>query len=233
MKRISLWVLAAAAILALADPGWARDGGGGMGYFAFGWRQVDVDELNVVLKGKGYPAFSDGYFLLGGGGHAVIRYNLIVGGEGHGLVRRQQSGLARRTSISGGYGFFNVGYSLYRTDELRVYPLLGLGGGSLQLDISERAVTSFGQILDDPGRSAQVSTGGLLLDLALGADYLLALREDKDSQSGMVFGLRAGYTWAPLKGEWRLAEADVAEGPPAGIEGAYVRLVIGRGTLGK
>lgn len=233
MRYRAAGALAAAAVLALAAPGWARNGGGGAAYFAFGWRQVDLDGLNAALSGGGYPAFSDRYFLMGGGGHAVVGYDLILGGEVHGLVRRQDSGLARRTAVSGGYAVFNVGYSLYRSAGLMVYPLVGLGGGSLQLEVSERAMPSFAEVLDDPGRGSRLTTGGLLLDLALGADYLLALREGKDSRGGLVFGVRAGYTWAPLEGDWRLDGTDVAEGPDAGIEGPYVRLVIGRGSRGK
>jgi hypothetical protein len=159
---------------------------------------------------------------------------VIIGGEGHLLVGDESEAAISsgdyKTSLSAAYGFFNVGYLVYSKDDLHVYPLVGLGGGELWLKIGPH---SFDDILENPQRSAELSTGGFLLNLALGADYLWKLKEDEKSEGGLVFGLRVGYTFAPAKGEWTADGIDISGGPEVGITGPYIRFMIGGGGKSK
>ena len=206
--------------------------GGGRGYFMCGGSIVDIDALNSRLEGKGYSKFSDSFFSLGGGGYAVIN-RVIIGGEGHGLIGRDETSGNYKTSLSAGYGFFDLGYIVYSTGYLNVYPLLGLGGGGINFKIVEREAPSFDEVLDDPKRSIELSTGGFLLNVALGTDYLLKLGEDEEGEGGFVFGLRVGYTLAPVKGDWDMDGTEISGGPEVGITGPYIRLMIGGGGISR
>lgn len=209
--------------------------GGGRGYFMFGGSIIDIKSLNSKLDSKGYPKFPDNFISLGGGGHGIIG-KVIIGGEGHGLIGRETTGGSKtyKTSISAGYGFFNFGYIVYSTKGLSVYPLLGLGGGGMSFKIVEReTIPSFDDVLNNPKRSANLSTSGFLLNLALGTDYLLKLEEDKKREGGLVFGLRIGYTFALIKGSWKMDGIEISGGPEIGITGPYIRLMIGGGGSGK
>jgi len=168
--------------------------GGGRGYFMFGGNIIDIKSLNSKLESKGYSKFSDNFISFGGGGHGIIG-KVIIGGEGHGLAGRETTSGSYKTSIGAGYGFFNVGYLIYTTGAINIYPILGLGGGGIGVKIIEKGTPSFDEVLDNPKRSAELSTGGFLLNLALGADYLLKLGEDEKGGGGLVFGLRIGYTY--------------------------------------
>jgi len=208
----------------------AKKEGRKMGYFMFGGNIIDIKTLNSKLKNKGYSELSDNFISLGGGSHRIIN-RVIIGGEGHRLIGREVTSKGYRTSIDIGYGFFNSGYILYSVSDLRIYPLLGLGGGGMNLNIVEKDSPSFDEILTNPKRGATLSTGGFLLNLAVGADYLLKLAEDEEGRGGLIFGLRAGYIFAPIKGDWEMDGIGISGGPQAAITGPYIRIMIGGGGI--
>lgn len=205
---------------------------GGGGYFMFGWNLLDIEELNSKLENKGYSALSDNFISFGGGGHGIIN-KLIIGGEGHGLIGQEVTSGNYKSSLSVGYGFFNLGYIIISAGNLKVYPLLGLGGGGMSLRIIEKTPLSFDELLDNPKRMAELSTGGFLLNLSLGTDYLLNLESDAEGGGGLLVGLRFGYTFTPLKGDWKMDEVDISDAPQLGITGPYIRLIIGGGGYGR
>ena len=208
--------------------------GGGMGYSMFGRGTIDIKALNSKLESKGYSTLSDNFFSVGGGGHGIINNRLIIGGEGHSLLGKEVTSGNYKSSMHIGYGFLNLGYIVYSVKELRVYPLIGLGAGGMNLKIVEDVTSlSFDEVLDDPKRKIELSTGGFLLNLALGIDYLLKFAEDEKGKAGMTFGLRAGYTFSPFKGAWTMDELEIAGAPEMGITGPYIRLMIGGGGIDK
>ena len=208
--------------------------GAGMGYAMFGVGTLDIKDLNAKLESKGYTAISDNLISMGGGGHGIIKNKVIIGGEGHALVSEETTSGHHTTRIGVGYGLFDLGYIVYSSKDVRVYPLIGLGGGGLSLRIVEEETSlSFDEVLDNPRRSAELVTGGFLVNLALGVDYLLQLNEDERGRGGLIFGLRAGYTLSPVKGDWNLDEVAISGGPDMGITGMYVRLMIGGGGFSK
>ena len=211
----------------------AREGGG-MGYFMFGWSTLDIEALNSRLESKGYSSMSDNFFSFGGGGHGIIKNRVIIGGEGHGLLVEEVTSGNYKNSVNVGYGFFNVGYIVYTKKQLRLYPLLGLGGGGMNLKIREKPVSlSFDDILNDPERSVELSTGGFLLSFAVGMDYLLILGKDEEEKGGLVFGLRAGYILSPFKSGWKMDEIEISGAPDMDITGPFIRLMFGGGGFEK
>jgi hypothetical protein len=45
----------------------------------------------------------------------------------------------------------------------------------------------------------------------------------------MMTGVRAGYNFTPLKGDWMFNQSTAAGGPDIGITGPYVQFMIGGG----
>ena len=210
--------------------------GGGKGYFMLGGNIIDIKSLNSKLESKGYSKFSDNFISFGGGGHGIIG-KVIIGGEGHTLIGEETTSGSYKSSIEAGYGFFNMGYLIYTTGIVNVYPILGLGAGGMSVKIIEKGTPSFDEVLDNPmdnsKKSVELSTGGFLLNLAFGADYLLKFGGDEKGGGGLVFGLRIGYTFTPAKGDWEMDGIDISGGPDVGITGPYVRLMVGGGGFGK
>lgn len=208
--------------------------GGGMGYSMFGTSRIDIEDLNAKLESKGYSSIPDNFFSVGGGGHSIINNRLIIGGEGHALLGEEVTTGNKKNSIYIVYGFFNLGYILYSVQELRVYPLLGLGGGGMNLNITEEVTSlSFDEVLDNPKRGVELSTDGFLVNLAFGIDYLLKLGEDEKGKGGLVLGLRAGYTLSPFKSDWTTDKIEISGAPETAITGPYIRLMIGGGGISK
>ncbi len=206
---------------------------GGMGYFMTGVGINDIGNLNSVLKDHAYWDMSDMFYSIGGGGHAIIK-RFIIGGEGHNIIGDAVTSGNTKTSLWGGYGMANVGYLAFATKRLRLYPLVGFGGGGLIFKIVDtQGSPSFQELLDNPTRSVEMSTGCLLVSVSFGLDYLIVQEETERGVGGMILGFRAGYNFALSKGEWEFDDVEVSNGPEIGFTGPYVRLMIGGGGVGK
>lgn len=236
---------AAAAALAVALLMWPaaavaqeidEEEGRGGGYFQAGFMMLDVDELNASLIGAGYPGLDDSYLTLGGGGFGMTG-RFLLGGEGHAVVGSAETTAdgALEVRLGGGYGLFRVGYLAYSVEGLDVFPMIGVGGGGMNLSLLERSAPTFDDVLADPQRSSNLSTGTFLLDGSVAVFYRPSFaqtepdpEEEEDDRGGLLLGLQAGYTFAPGNSSWRLdAINTVAGGPDTKLQGFYVRLSIG------
>ena len=208
---------------------------GGSGYFMFGWNAPNFDALTASLRMQGYPAFSEEALAYGGGGHFYFN-RLLFGGEGH-AFKSKKGNVARargdfETTLEAGYGLFTLGYMLVPHDRLQLYPMFGFGGGVVKLKIVEKNPPSFEDVLDAPGRSAELFNGGLLLNLGFGADTWLGIHRERADYNGVMLGLRAGYLFTPLSGDWHLDEKKIRGGPEYDFTGPYARVLIGLGAVG-
>ncbi len=223
--------------LLIASPGSAQ----ARGAFQIGVQELETAGLNGSLVSSGFPAFDDAALTLGGFGFGTVG-DLIIGGEGHGIFPLEEDapGGEYRSRLTGGYGFFNLGYMAVSTRNLDVYPMIGIGGGATVVDIVERSSPTFDDVLDDPGTSSRLTGSTFLLSGSIGADYRFGVDRrrrsrrdrdrdhDDDRNAGLFVGVRAGWIWAPGDTRWELDQLnDVAGGPSTVTEGLFVRLSIG------
>jgi hypothetical protein len=205
---------------------------GSMSFFMIGAQRLDLDELDERMRAAGYPALDRDFLSIGGGGLAV-RNRLLIGGEGHGLISPSTTALQDRfrTRITGGYGVFDLGYLLVTGATIDLYPVVGIGGGGLSIEIIERGPVSFDDVLRDPGRSTRLTSGVLVLDASLGLTYrttTAARRARPGGTAGLALSIRGGYTLSPVRGEWQVdGVGDVAGAPDARLRGPYLRGSIG------
>ncbi len=205
--------------------------GGGMGYFSIGGCKLVIDDLNTRLKNKNYPEFEDRFFSMGGGGVGIV-HRLMIGGEGHGMINKSITSGDYDVSLAAGSGFFDIGYIAYATRGFFIYPMLGIGGGGMTLKmINTSGDPSFDDILTNPSRMVILTAGGLLLDLSLGMNFVFSKATNEYSGGGFMFGVRVGYTFTPVKDDWRLEEMKITGGPETGIIGPYIRFQIGGGGI--
>ncbi|MBN2415500.1 hypothetical protein JXO52_06645 [bacterium] len=234
MKAIRTVVFFFIAVCLLSGGAAAQDRAekAGMGYSIFGQSYVGIDDLNEALKGKGYGALSDKFFSVGGGGHTIVNGRWILGGEGHTLLGDAVVTGDVTSSLMIGYGFFDIGYLLFSKADLNFYPLLGIGGGGMSLNIGEDiAMISMDEALDNPNRGISLSTAEFLLNIGVGLDYLIAFGRDETGRGGMLLGVRAGYTFSPFSGGWSVGDVEVTGAPEIGITGPYIRIMIGGGGV--
>lgn len=206
---------------------------GGMGYSMLGSGFLSISDLNARLESNGYSAISGGFFSVGGGGHGIFNNKWIIGGEGHTLMGGSDTDGNYSTSLIVNQGFFDVGYILYSTGDLRAYPIIGLGAGTMRFSLSEDLTSlTFDQLLNNPGRNSEISKSGLLLNFALGADYLFSFMKSESERGGLLLGLRAGYCISPFKGHWNMGDIEISGAPDLGFAGPYIRFMIGGGAFG-
>ncbi len=245
MRRLLPLALAASLLSIPFDAPLAAQG---RGAFQAGFQTTDLASLNARLVGAGYPTFDEEFLTLGGFGLGSVG-RLLIGGEGHALMPLENTtdDGVYRTRLSGGYGMFNLGVMAVSTRALDVYPVFGIGGGGMSLEVIERSSPTFDDVLDEPGRSSRLTESGFLVSASLGVDYRFGAdrrsrrwdrRRDHDRDrdrgnddgggGGLFVGVRAGWLWAPGDAQWELdALNEVAQGPEVGPTGLFVRVSIG------
>ncbi|MDH3223765.1 MAG: hypothetical protein OEO23_08615 [Gemmatimonadota bacterium] len=203
---------------------------GGRGFFLIGYQGLDLDPLNSRLSAAALPTASADFLTLGGAGFGTFG-RLLVGGEGHAIIASDEAAASgtMETRTSGGHGQFSLGYVVYSQRRFSIYPLFGIGGGAVTLDIVERGDETFDDVLADPDRSARLTASGLLLDVSIGLEMRPGFgRAFARRDGGFAIAVRGGYTFAPGDWEWTLHDKDdVFGGPDTGIEGFYVRVGVG------
>lgn len=204
----------------------------GGGYFMIGWSGLDLGDLNAALVSLGYPKFDESFLSLGGAGHFTVG-RLVIGGQGHAYLSESRDAALPagnyRTELSGGVGFFDLGYQFVRCSRAHAAILVGLGGGQLSLKMNDLGGPAFEDVLTDPGRGSELTTASFLIDLGVSLDMLAGCVNRRGACGGPLLGVRAGYILAPVKGDWQLDDRDIAGGPRFGMEGAYVRAMLGFG----
>lgn len=232
--------LTAALLMSRAAPadGEVRKDSGfsGMAYFTAGIGSAELGPLRARMKAHGYPLPSDTFAALGGGGLAFFK-RLVLGVEvyallGHGGKAELLSG-PHDVSVSGGCGFFNIGCLVLGKGRLRVYPLFGIGAGSMTLRMRTETPLPFEAILENPRGEAVLTTSGFLLNLSLGAHTFLRLGQGPKGETGLFLAARAGYVWSPERSPWEIGTEEVPDSPKAGFSGPSVKIIIGFGRGGK
>ena len=205
----------------------------GSGYFMIGWNNLQCEPLNASLQALGYPTFSQPALGFGGGGHFVLG-RVLLGGEGHALKTEEAyvplpSG-AYHATLEAGYGMFNVGYLLATRRQFMPYVMGGIGGGDLRLKINPSLAPKFDDVLQQPGRSAKLTHGGLLLMAALGWETWFGVHHDRADFTGVMLGVRGGYVYSPVSGAWHLDEQKLSGGPNYAFNGSFLRILLGIGV---
>jgi hypothetical protein len=196
MKRntLSLTLIALLAATAVAAP----PINGGFGCFGPTVGIVDFDGLNQAFRDGGViltqqPSSMQWGF--GGGGFALID-RVVIGGSGWGSSQTVGSDSLRATiQIAGGE--FDLGYQVFSIKHLLIAPVLGIGGGGYTIELQKLsgAPLTFGQLLQEPGRTSTVSFSSLTLSPQLMVTIPISF---------VGVQLRGGYCYTPMTPEWAL-----------------------------
>ena len=131
-----------------------------------------ITEVNKALESYGFPKFGDVSLGLGGMGFGVIHNKFVIGGTGFANMPLTTEAKINGTNISaimsGGYGFFEIGYNFMGDSNLLLSPILGLGGGGTALVFLSKddKTYDFGDVVKNPiTREFSISYGGFGLEL--------------------------------------------------------------------
>lgn len=196
-----------------------------------GWS--NLSELNEDLDDAGWEEISGGY---GSGGLSFIgsynrwMFGFTTNSANYGETEVKDTDWT--ATLNSNYGVLQFGYAIIQTKGHQFYPLLGLGGGQSTLTIANSEDEhDFNEALTAPARNSTITAGFLTADLELAYDYRFSFCDyDNGAQaSGLVLGARLGYSLSPVSWGHRNITAEVDDGPNMGVNGAYLRFVIGWG----
>ena len=205
--------------------------GGGAGGIILGGSKFDLDEVDAALVAQGFEGLDSSDMSAGIWGYKIYDGGIVLGGQ---VVGSEQITFndASKTTVNVGGLVLNLGYIIYQESDLLAFPFVGIGSHNVGVRIVEREATpAFDDVLLRPSRESEMSSGGLVLQLGLGVDYLLKLGRQSDTHRGLMLGVRVGYTHDPSEGTWKLRDQDVLGGPDVRSSGPFAYMTIGWGRL--
>jgi hypothetical protein len=206
-------------------------------FLATGGSVANTADLNLRLDTAGYYAVSNDAISYGGG--ARVNFGrLIVGGE-FAVTDFGEEGDAsngRTSALRSRFYLAQVGYAWYAGRHLNLYPMLGVGAGTMVVTLSDRngggappagVDPTFTEVVLHPNYSSKLNATYLLFEPSLGGDWLV-LRSVGD-RFGLTIGARLGKKIAPNRAAWKLDGRKVIGGPDLGPDGTWFRLTAGIG----
>lgn len=195
---------------------------GGAGHFRFGYANYNLKVMNNWLPDR-QPTLKNDFIMIGGGGYGIIN-NVVVGGEGLGARGTVVTKDTLSITPTMGMGIFNIGYVIFQSNKLLVYPMFGIGGAGSSFSFKEtdNMQGPINKVKNDP---YELSSSNLMISFAIGADQFFMFGEE---DGGISIGLRAGYTYALRNRPWR-SDNDEVGGPNLNLSGFYFTIGIGGG----
>ncbi len=200
---------------------------GGFGHFNGSYETVNLGELNTLLEQTGYPALSPAYLSFGGSGYFVIK-NVLFGGGGASLSGQNFESDTTVLNMSGGYGYFSLGYLISSGKRSFFYPNVGLGLGGFGFQLGKKgATTDFREQLETPGGRFHSDAGGYFINLQMAWQRMFGT----GSKKGWSLGFKAGYKISPSTWNLNVNGEKSSNAPGINMNGIYASISIGGGTL--
>lgn len=159
----------------------------------------DIAAVNEELEKANKPTFDDSYITFGG--MIRLRFDrLLIDMEAHGFRADPEENGNYESVLSGGYTFIGVGYDIFQTESIALYPIVGIGGGAIRMDIYEKDEVAFADAVNTPGRGVTLTKGNVILHVAIGFDYFFKLFDS----GGPILGIQLGYNQALKDGDWKM-----------------------------
>lgn len=166
-------------VLVVASVGFGNDyilpkyNGGGGGFMVVATYIAGVDGINSKLNSLGYSGrINEVLFGIGGMGYGIFD-RVLLGGYGVSLMSSSVEGRFNGTNVvgefTGGFGMFEVGYSVFKTKNFEVIPVVNVGGGGFSLDFYSKVdPQEFDNIATRPiSYSAYVDYGGVMVGIGV------------------------------------------------------------------
>lgn len=206
-------------------------------FFGTGGSVASTRDLNARLDTAKFFAVSNDAISYGGGLRLGFG-RVIVGGEfaytDFGEEGDPVNGLT--SSLRSRFYLGQFGYAWWAGRHFNLYPMIGVGAGTMQVELGNRngggsppagRDPTFTEVVVHPNYSSKLDATYLLFEPAIGADWLV-LRSVAD-RMGVTIGARLGKKFSPNRAAWKLNGGKVIGGPDVGPDGTWFRLTAGIG----
>lgn len=231
MKKIILFALmAGGSFLASAQP---KGYFGGFGFFEPGFTSINLSPINGLLSANGYSTLGGNYLSSGGSGIGMIN-NLLIGGSGGSMAMESFGRNNTNGRFTAGYGMFQLGYAFHTNRKSFVYPMLGFGAFTTNLQLEDNnTATSLNAALANPNQVVNINSSNSLLDFSLSFAYRILGGGNENGSGGTMVGLSVGGFVSPTNANFKMNERAMTVTPDFRPSGFYVRLKIGGGGYGR
>ena len=227
LTSLALWL----SPLAQAQPSFNPEVFQGVrGWYTPGFTLLDSASFNAATTDAGYGNLSPVFISQGGGAHVILDRIILGAAFQNSSGFRTVNAKGEALAVQGGHGLFQLGYLLVNSGPFSLYPVLGIGSGSTSIRATGALNTLFG--LSRTEAIEQIDSTQVLLDLGLGADYMIDFNGDTTQASGLLVGLRAGYLWVASPPQWESGRQIISGSrlPQLNQQGLYLQLTLGAGT---
>ncbi len=197
---------------------------GGFGGFGGYVTKTDMSGLNHVLTSHGIENFSDLSYGWGGLGYGIVN-KVWIGGGGFGAGQSVTSD-SLEIILSGGGGYFELGYTVFESKRMLGGILIGIGGFGYSMTLNpSNGDQSFDSLIVNPRRSSKVLISSSI-SLMPSFGFLVFL-----NRYAGVF-MKVGYAFY-TKPVWKLDDGGEVLNPPDWSRSSLVasfNLVFGGGS---
>jgi len=200
------------------------------------YRQYDATQLNNGLGSVGLPSVSDNNIWINASMSHIHKKWLFE--DGIGFTPFSSSEVNNiKTHFNQYQAYFRAGYDVSKSTDFRFYPFVGLNFSEAVLNIRdknrEQNVSNFNQELLNSTSSKTLYQGNFGIELGAGFDYLIKLKPKQMDcytvQRNIPIGIRAGYYINAARGDWRIEDYKLNNGPDKSQGAVFVSLNIGLG----
>jgi len=203
---------------------------GGIGFFTPGIHTIQYSKLNSFLPAGG-PQITNKPFITAGAGYGIFS-NIVIGGEGGTMHAGSFAKDNWQVDLTGDFGFFSLGYVVFLSKGLLMYPLVSIGSNDLKMYIHQKDQTaSFGSITSEPFQASTLHYKSKMLKFSVAGLYTVQGSKSEKGSAGLMIGLEAGYQIAYKAGVWTYDNGDVSGGPDFSNNGFFIQLMIGGGGV--
>jgi len=199
----------------------------GSGGFSFGIIQLNVDELNKRIKAFGFGEFESRFATVGGGGHGIIGEKILIGGSGFGTLPVSLENDSVRITLSGGGGFFELGYIAFESKGYRFIPVLGIGGMGTNITLKSlsNGSNNFNNLITSPSGNAEINSGGVAVKLELKNRFVFDVAENEIDSFRIGGELSFGAIYQ-ANNDWDFEDESISNVPNTGKESYFIKLAI-------
>lgn len=204
------------------------------GALTLGWQYMPLSDLNGTLAGKGYQPAPEHFFTLGAVGQITIS-RFVLGLEGTWLwgASRESAigGNTIRNSFSAFRGLGIIGYLIYTSEHLDIFPYIGGGLAGYNLIMTNTTGDTFGNVITTGQRGAVLSSLSLLMTAGIQLTYRIPVLTTDKGIFGLALGGKGGYDVAFLQSNWAMGGINdliaISGGPRTPLTGPYAQALIG------
>lgn len=204
------------------------------GALTLGWQYMPLSDLNGTLTGKGYQSLPENFFTIGGLGQITIS-RFVLGLEGTWLWGASRDsaigGNTIRNSFSAFRGVGILGYLIYTSERLDIFPYIGGGLAGYNLIMTNTYGDTFANVITTGQRGAVLSSLSLLMTVGVQLTYRVPVLSVSKGIFGLAIGAKAGYDVAFLQSNWAMGGINdlvpISGGPRTSLTGPYAQGIIG------